>query len=463
MPSVPDGRAARVGRRGVVLALAILAALPACNIDRLLNTKDKDTSNPGQITSASGLPSIRAGAISQFQVAFGGSAAAAGGGNEGQINITALITDEYVDLETFPTRIAVDNRIVAPGNGSMRGLFLDLSQSRVSAERAAGLYQKYDPTNVLRAEMLNLAGYSYLMFAENYCSGIPFDSVGLDGSVHYGLPLTTDSVYGRAFADFAAATPIAAADSAASGDAKGIEQLNLARVGRARVLLDRGRFAAAQAAADSVAPGFEYDVEGSTNSPRENNGVWYFATQLAFSVADNEGVNGLNFISANDPRVTSFNTGGPGFSGTGPNFIRELKYQTATDPIPLATALEASLIDAEARLKSGDIAGWATALNTLRAGFSTPIAPLTADSTTLASPDLRVTVMFRERAFWLYLTAHRLSDMRRLVRQYGRDQSTVFPVGTSVTGTPYGADVNFPVSSDETNNPNFHACFDRNA
>jgi len=79
--------------------------------------------------------------------------------------MTALLTDEYIDLETFPTRISVDQRITAPGNGTLRGNYLDLSQARVSAERAAGLYQEFDPTNVLRAEMLNLAGYSYLVFA----------------------------------------------------------------------------------------------------------------------------------------------------------------------------------------------------------------------------------------------------------------------------------------------------------
>jgi hypothetical protein len=444
--------------------MAALAAiqLSACNVNKLLNTKDKDTTTPGQITSAAGLPSARAGAISQFQVAYGGSAAAGGGANEGQINITALFTDEYVDLETYPPRIAVDNRVVTPGNISMRGIFFDLSQARVSTERAANLYQKFDPTNVLRAEMLNLAGYSYLMFAENYCSGVPFDSVGFDGSVHYGMPLPTDSVYGRAFAAFTAATRIATADTARTADPKGLEQINLARVGRARVLLDRGQYAAAQAVADSVDAGFEYDVEGSTNSPRENNGVWYFTTQLAFGVSDHEGVNGLPFVSAADPRVTSTNTGGPGFSGAGPNFIAQSKYTSATAPIPVASSLEAGLIDAEARLHARDVNGWANELDALRANFTTPIAALTADSTTLASPAMQVSVMFRERAFWLYLTAHRLSDMRRLVRQYGRDPSTVFPVGTSVTGTPYGSDVNFPVSSDESNNPLFHGCIDRN-
>jgi len=42
---------------------------------------------------------------------------------------------------------------------------------------------------------------------------------------------------------------------------------------------------------------------------------------------------------------------------------------------------------------------------------------------------LQIDVMFRERAFWLYGTGTRLGDLRRLIRQYNRDQSIVFPIG----------------------------------
>ena len=61
----------------------------------------------------------------------------------------------------------------------------------------------------------------------------------------------------------------------------------------------------------------------------------------------------------------------------------------------------------------------------------------------------------------------RLGDMRRLVRQYGRDASTVFPAGPFFKGGFYGGDVNFPVPQAEQNNPEFQkaggACTDRNA
>ena len=67
-----------------------------------------------------------------------------------------------------------------------------------------------------------------------------------------------------------------------------------------------------------------------------------------------------------------------------------------------------------------------------------------------------------ERARWLWLTAHRLSDERRLERQYARPDSMVFPHGPYFkNGLTYGTAVNLPIPNDELNNPKFTACLDR--
>src|SRR5204862_2801452 len=73
-----------------------------------------------------------------------------------------------------------------------------------------------------------------------------------------------------------------------------------------------------------------------------------------------------------------------------------------------------------------------------------------------------VNLLFAERARWLWLTAHRLGDLRRLVRPvaqggYGRPANSVFPTGPyfKVNFANYGTDVNFPVPVTEKNNPNF--------
>jgi hypothetical protein len=61
----------------------------------------------------------------------------------------------------------------------------------------------------------------------------------------------------------------------------------------------------------------------------------------------------------------------------------------------------------------------------------------------------------------MWITSHRLGDMRRLIYQYGRAATAVFPTGAFVRGNisrQYGTDVSFPVPVEEKNNPNFTSC-----
>jgi hypothetical protein len=123
--------------------------------------------------------------------------------------------------------------------------------------------------------------------------------------------------------------------------------------------------------------------------------------------------------------------------------------------------VEARLIEAEAALRAGNAAGALAILNDLRSnadllelrGF-TPgsLAPLTL----AGSPDAQVDQLFRERAYWLYLTSHRLGDLRRLVRQYNRGIESVFPTGAYHKSGTYGTDVNIPIPQAEDNNPEFN-------
>jgi hypothetical protein len=117
-----------------------------------------------------------------------------------------------------------------------------------------------------------------------------------------------------------------------------------------------------------------------------------------------------------------------------------------------------------------DLSG-APGLATLRAGaFETFHTDLRA-TVGLGSVDVSMMTQtemedfhFAERAFWLWGTAHRLGDLRRLVRQYGRGSESVFPTGPYFkAGSTYGTDMNLPVPIEEQNNPNFSGCIDRNA
>lgn len=436
--------------RGALPVLA-LAALLACDTDDILTAEDPDVLTPRTLNDSSALPTVLAGTIGNFQIAFSGGADLANGGHEGQINVTGLFTDELLSSETFPDRIGVDQRTVFPGNGSMGGVFLDLSRARAFAEFGSTRFNEFAPGTADHAEVLNLAGFTYVLFAENYCSGVPFSYLQDDGSVQLGSPLTRDETLTRAIAKFDSALTFAAAE-------EDDEQLHLASVGKARALLDLGQYAAAAAAVAAVPLDFEYVIESSDNSARQNNGVWnYTFNTAAFSVPDVEGTNGLPFASADDPRVPS-TPGGLGFDGT-TDFTLQLKYPDRTTGAVLASGVEAQLMVAEAALAGGDAGAWLTALNAPRRSALAAPLPDLADPGDAAA---RVDLTFQERALWLYLTSHRLGDLRRLVRQYGRDAEAVFPTGEHHKGQ-YGTDVNLPISGTERNNPNFQQCLDRDA
>ena len=118
------------------------------------------------------------------------------------------------------------------------------------------------------------------------------------------------------------------------------------------------------------------------------------------------------------------------------------------------------LLSKRSELCLRNAAGFLTQINALRASAGMAAATETATSSRTALENL----LFRERGFWLYATAHRLGDMRRLLSApYNRPFNTVFPVGEYFKGGGnYGTDANLPVPFDERNNPNFTGCQNRN-
>ena len=426
----------------------LLAA--ACDPNKALDVKDVDVVSPGQLNDKSALPTLRNGVLSTFQLAFSGGADLANGGHEGQVTMSGLLGDEFLNAESFPDRISVDQRDIIPSNLSLVALFLDLSRARATADFASSQYNRLDAGAEGQSEVLSLAGFGYTLFGENYCSGVPFSTLDANSNIIYGDPQTRDQVLQTAVAKFDSAITIATAKQDA-------DLLNLARVGKGRALLDLGQFPNAATAVSAVPTSFEYLVRSSANSLRQNNGIWnYTANTFAFSVPDREGGNGLPYLSAADPRLEVVATGQRGFDRATP-FNLQLKYPDLQSNVVLASGIEARLIQAESQLRAGTPGPAFAALNALRALAG--LAPLTDPGSDIA----RTSLLFRERAFWMWGTAHRLGDMRRLVRQYSRAENTVFPTGEYHKGGEYGSDVNFPVSSDERNNPKFTGCIDRSA
>ncbi len=465
-------RATRLARAALGLAAPLAAAaLAACNLDDTVEVQALDQVAPAALNDSTALPTFVAGAQSDFQVAYNGSS-----GSEGQVNITGLFTDEFIQTESFPTRYEVDTRSVTRENTTMSPIFLNLHRARASAERASAQYLKFNqPAAGGRLDALNLAGFTYILFGENYCSGVPVSQLEDDFvTLTFGEAQTRDQILQAAVAKF---DTVLAATGAVATPAR----LDLARVGRARALLNLGRFAEARTVAAQVPISFVFQVQHSENTARQNNGVWSFSnTAGRWGVADNEGGEGLPFVSEADARVPSrprAANSGRGFDG-GP-MREQLKDSTRTTPKTLADGVEAQLIVAEGALQAGDAATFLSTLNGLRSN-ATVLAQRTI---TAALPELtdpgtaagRQDLLFRERAYWLFLTSHRLGDLRRLVRQYGRSADSVFPSGAySSNGRSgvYGTDVNFPIPIEEGQNPktptdatqaSLKGCIDRNA
>ena len=448
----------------LMLALAVVIALPLSGCKGILDVFDPDIVTPGSLESDVGLQTLRNGALGEFTVAYSG-----GSQTDGIIMISGLFTDEWMHSGTFITRFNVETRNIALDNGTLAGMFRRMQQARVSLETAAvRLAEAATGPDDRIGEMHYYAGMLYIAFAENYCSGVPFSLQPETGDTEFGNPETRDQMLDRAVARF---------NSALGASGVSADVADAARIGIGRTELNRGNYAAAASAVTSVADDFVFWSYHSSNSTRQRNSIYEFNKNGGrWSLGDGEGINGLDFRTAADPRITSAVCAGcafdkseqvPGTPALTDNWWMT-NYQSRDDPVRLATGIEARLIEAEALL-AGDPAGWLAMLNGLRgkwdelAGIiegdaSGTLPDLTMPATTAGREDLH----FRERAFWLFSTGHRLGDLRRLVRQYGRGAESVFPTGPYwKPGANYSGDVNLPVPQDEDNNPNSVGCIDR--
>ena len=454
--SIRSGRGPRSLSR---LALAAVMLLPLAACDSVMDVVDPDVALPEQLDDPSKLPTVRASVLGDFAVAYGGAGFTTD--NIGMVHISGLMADEFWHSGTFGQNREVDQRQVGVTNSLLISTTRNLYQTWRQAQFAVNAFAQNDPNTPSHAEMAAIEGYVYTLLAENYCGAIPF-SRDVNGQFEYGSPETNDQVYQRAIGAFDAAAQIAAA--AGSGASA---QASMIRIGKARVLMDLNRYAEAAALVAGIPTGFVYNVEYSANTDLQYNGVWqnnYGRREI--SLSSQEGGNGVMFrrgttttqnqtVSA-DPRLPwSFRNGA---ADTRSRHYFQGKYTTQASDIPLATGVEARLIEAEAALNRGQSAAYLPILNSLRAGVG--LAALADPGT----PAARVNQFFEERAMWLFGTAHRLADLRRLVRQYGRPQSSVFPSGTyfreSNTGVQrdtgqYGTDVALPMVFDEQNNPQF--------
>jgi len=421
------------------IAVGLLLGLGAC--DSVLEVNDPDIIVDAG--SAAGALALRNGVVHRFNQAMDGS----GDAPDGYFLMGGLLADEWRSGDTFEQRNTTDFRIVQTTNSFIADLFRRANRVRNEGQAAINALRQYSPTPLSNiGQMFAFMAFSENQIGEFFCNGIPFTE--LDGNqIIFGNPVSYDSAYKRAVnhAD-SALTWLAGADSAR------IRQF--ASVIKARALLNRNLPAAAATAVANVATGFQYLSTHSTNST--DNVIWLQSRSLRrLVIGDLEGTNGLNFRSAADPRIPTSAVGNS-FDNSLQGIVAPTIWDERTDPVVIASGIEARLIEAEALLRAGDVTNFLAKLNAARA-TGTDLPALTDPGSTVAREDL----LFRERAFWMFSTGHRLGDLRRLIRQYGRAENTVFPTGVWFKGGPFGSDVNFPIPFSETNNPNFVQCTDR--
>jgi hypothetical protein len=464
---------------GVTAAFAALLLGACSNVtDSLLEATDPDIIAPGNTNSAEGALALYNGGLSRLKT-IGPSTA----GEGSTWLFGGLLADEWSTSSTFVQNDETDQRSIAINNSTVNTMLRQLARARTSANEAIRGMRQWRETETTRiAELYFVRAYAEQQMANDYCNGIPLSGLDSTGAIIFDVPHPVSYVFEAAIASADSGLALIPSTATAAGDLLVRRALLVAK---ARALLGLGKHAEAAALVTTTAvPNtFSYDITFATTSG--DNTLWAQpASSRRYTVGDSlEGrgrnilvKNAIPFFSAQDPRVPvryTVSTNGRDTTisqdGLIPSRTTTLWARSTTTAI--YNGLDARLIEAEGKLKAGDIAGTMTILNALRATppkvneiqpTAAQLPPLAAPATQRAAEDL----FFREKAFWEFGRGFRLGDMRRLIRQYGRTQDQVFPVGVHYRGGNYGVDVNLPVTQAEENNPALEgkaACIDRNA
>jgi len=454
--------------RPIIAVAAALAVGTGCSSfkDQLLDPQQPSIISPEQVGSPTAADALRIGAIARLKDATVGT-----GSTESMWTMGGLLGDEWKSGDTFSQRVETDQRTIQESNADVASFYRAEHRARGAARDAIDALRKFQLPNAGVAQMYWVMGLAEEHLAEAFCNGVPY-GITVDGIPTYGEPLTNEQGFNLALAHIDSGLALATATDTFAVNTK----YNLL-VTKARILIQLGKFADAAAAVAGVPTSYRWYLTFSTTTA--DNPVWSFNTsQKRWVVGDSFDVTGviknaLPFASAKDPRIpvngTSLNSNLKVAFDNFTQFVSQNLWQR-DDWAPVISGIDARLYQAEAKLQANDIAGMMSILNdSLRAkpqaltnAYTTPAMPALASP---ATKDAATDLYFREKAFWTFSRGQRLGDLRRLVRQYNRTQDKVFPTGTfhKNGNPPYGNDVNFPVTTNENPNPNFHGCIDRNA
>lgn len=460
------GRPFSPRRVGATIALSAMLLSVGCQSasERLLQVTDPDVINPSDVVSAAAAVAVANGTIATFRSITGGPNA---NGQESTWLFGGLLVDEWSTASTFVQNDETDQRQIKLDNATVTVALRNLYRTRTRAnESVAALLLKQPTLRSLIAEMYLARGFAEMQLALDFCNGIPISDGNATPPVN-GPPLTNKQVF-----TLAAASLDTAIQYANGTDAQSVLMNRSAKVVRARVAISLNDFATAGTLVTGLPTAFAYQhtYSATTNS----SAIWGQAfSGRRYSVGDSiEGnkrdifvANAIPFSSAKDPRLpVVIPTSGSINGQDGLTYARTTIMWGQFTPLDVVNGIDARMIEAEVALKAGNVTQWLAIHNALRAappklGDVQPAAmpPLVDPGTT----DARVSLHFREKAFWTFSRGQRLGDMRRLITQYGRTEANTYPQGIHYKGGSYGKDVNLPVVTDELNNALFKGCTDR--
>lgn len=408
--------------RGLLLLTLVLGAA-ACGVDELLDVDAPDRIPAEGLIVPENAELLVNGAVGDFECAYGAYVALSG-----------VMAGELTDATQTAARWPYDRRNVQPNDALYStsectglGVYTPLSRARWSTDNILENLQQWSDAEVEdRQQMIARAalfsGYSYLLLGEGFCSA----------AVDEGPELTSAQMFETAVERFT--TAIEAAQGSGATDL-----LTAALVGRARAYLDLGQGQQAVADAQRVPEDFVFSVTASAVNSRRNNRIFAQVGEgstggTALSVGPD--YRNVTFAGMPDPRVPVKDAGRTATDGT-PIFFQK-KYNSLSDPIPLATGDEARLIIAE-------VQGGQAALDIINEFHAEAGLPAFEGG----SADAISSQVIEERRRELFLEGHRFHDIRRLSLPLDPAPDTPYRKGGL-----YGDDRCFPLPDVERrNNP----------
>ena len=370
---------------GVVLALSI----GAC--DSLLNVGSPSRIPADPLETPANADLLAHGAIADFDCAYGAF-----------VHMGGMMTDELEDATLTAARWVYDQRAIRTSdayglNGcqdSPPGTYSPLQTARESADNVLRLLQGWTDAEVpdrgeLIGEMATYAGYTRVLLGEMFCSSV-ISSIDAGGNITYGTELTPQQMFQSADSLFTLAIGTAGINDSVQ---------TLAYLGRARSERDQGLLAQAAADAGQVPADFIYRSTSSTATPRRQNLLYEESNTQSVASAV-----GPRYQAMNDPRVKFQDLGSA--SNSHVEYVAQLKYPTASDPIPIGRYAEAQAIIAEADIAAGQIPQAVTIIDQFRArgGQGNYAGPM--DSASVMNE------LLDQRSREFYLEGQRLEDVR---------------------------------------------------